>query len=307
MLKKVASYYRSLNKFYFFFFISGFLTGLIFYFYSEDKYEQDLFRVLSTNAKKLAESNNIDTDSNAILISSLNLVHELVSSSRVAFQDKKINSFKSDIVNPLTVDLMTGQGACGSYSLVMARLLDELKLETRIIQMKVGNLYGGHIILEAKNGGRWVVFDPLYNLYFKRPDGTLASFEDVSKDWASYKTQVPAGYDQNYRYEGKQYTNWNKIPVLMPALKKMLDWTIGKENADTLSLRILVLRKFRLLFLAALATQLLLIFYMFYYTYNTYKKQKLAIISNKKNTQKGVGKVNIRVVNSGMTSDHIDS
>ena len=34
----------------------------------------------------------------------------------------------------------------------------------------------------------------------------------------------------NYSYEDVRYSNWTKIPVVFPAIKKILDLTIGKQK-----------------------------------------------------------------------------
>ncbi|MBX2924879.1 MAG: hypothetical protein KF746_21950 [Chitinophagaceae bacterium] len=293
---KFRPYHKFFNRHYLSFFVSGFLVGLLFYFYCEDKYEQHLFRILSANAKEAAQS-KINTDSNAVLISSLELVNKLIASSRVAFQDRKINTFKSDVIDPLTVDLMTGQGACGSYSMIMARILKDLDVDVRLVQMKVDGEFGGHIILEAKQyNNKWAVFDPSYNLYFKRPDGSLASFDDVESNWNYYKNQVPEGYDMKYRYEDKQYTNWEKIPVIMPLLKKTLDWTLGKENADTFSLRTIMLRKFNIFFTATLVLLLCVLGYMAYYIYKKQRLRNAVAVFNDKSLIASPSKTAIRVV-----------
>jgi hypothetical protein len=152
------------------------------------------------------------------------------------------------VIHPVTYDLMTTNGACGSYSYILSRLLKELNVPNRIAQMKVDGLYGGHILVEAKTSKGWVVMDGLYDLYFKKADGTLASFNDVQNNWDYYKTQVPANYDFRYNYGGVRYTNWNKIPVLMPAIKSILELSLGKKAAGSFSMRTFFLRKFHLLF-----------------------------------------------------------
>ena len=139
---------------------------------------------------------------------------------------------------------MTANGSCGSYSMILGRLLKELDYPVRFAQMKVGGKFGGHIILETKTKDGWVVLDPLYDLFFMRPDGKLASFADVGAHWDYYSKQVPPGYDYSYNYAGVQYTNWSKIPVVMPATKKVLNWAMGKEKADKISLRNIILSKF---------------------------------------------------------------
>jgi len=48
---------------------------------------------------------------------------------------------------------------------------------------------------------------------------------------------VPATYDPQYRFDDVRYSNWGKVPVIMPALKGALNFIIGKDKADTISMR----------------------------------------------------------------------
>ena len=114
--------------------------------------------------------------------------------------------------------------------------------------MKSNGIFAAHNIVEAKSDHGWVVLDPFFNVYFEKPTHQLASFEDVKDNWNYYKSQVPPDYDLNYRYEDVRYSNWTKIPVFMPAIKKMLDLTIGKQRADNISLRTYFLRKYDICF-----------------------------------------------------------
>lgn len=123
-----------------------------------------------------------------------------------------------------------------------------------------------HILLEARIGGRWVVLDGLYNLYFTRPDGKIASFSDVQNNWTYYRPQTPDHYNERYRYRGVKYTNWDKIPVVMPFIKTVLDFAIGGERADQISIRAHVLAVHRtyeyvlgIIYLVLLGVSLLLL------------------------------------------------
>jgi len=119
--------------------------------------------------------------------------------------------------------------------------------------MQVNNMPGGHHILEVKIRDRLVVVDPLYDLYFVRPDGRMAGFTDVHDNWAYYKRQTPQGYDMHYSYAGLTYTNWKKVPFVTPVIKSLLDLVIGRKRADAISLRTLFLRKFHFLFVVLMA------------------------------------------------------
>lgn len=255
------------------------------YFYTEDNYENKLFEALAYDAAQGVKKDNNDS---ILIINSLHVVHDAIKPRTNFFSS--IGGLKGGVIQPLTVDLMTGQGACGSYAVVMARLLEELNIDTRIVQMKVGEVYGGHNIVEARYKDNWIVLDPLYDLYFTRPDATLASFNDVQHNWNYYTAQLPKGYDMRYSYEHARYTNWNKIPVLMPLLKGILNVFMGKEKADTFSLRAITLRKFWVFFLVTLFFQLGVIGYIIRYKY---KKRKLS--TNIKPTSQQVEEPNVNV------------
>lgn len=216
------------------------------YFYTEDSYEKKLFETLASYVKD--EAPNSANKEEALLLNSLHLTYQLGSKRASIFNGKEINSFKSLVIHPVTYDLMTANGACGSFAYILSRLLNELNIPNRIAQMKVDGLYGGHILVEAKTSKGWVVLDGLYDLYFKKANGALASFNDVQNNWDYYRSQVPGNYDFRYNYSGVRYTNWNKIPVLMPAVKSVLELTIGKQASKYFSMRTFFLRKFHFLF-----------------------------------------------------------
>jgi len=166
---------------------------------------------------------------------------------------------------------MTGNGACGSYARVLARILQTAGVQVRIAEMEVNGLAGGHIIIEANTSSGWVVLDPLYDLYFTTPHGTLASFREVQKNWSFYKRQTPAHYNPAYRYEGVRYTNWNKIPVLLPMVKKILQGVLGKQKTDQLSLRIYFLQPYHLAFYSLLCAYSLILLVIYYRRLRTKK------------------------------------
>ena len=130
--------------------------------------------------------------------------------------------------------------------MALCRSLQMAGLRTRFAQMKVGKVWGGHIVIETEVGpGRWAVLDALYDLSFKRPDGRLASFQDVHNDWPYYAAQVPPGYAPSCCYQDVRYTNWTKIPVVMPLAHAIFVWIRGAESVNTFSLRTYFVNLFR--------------------------------------------------------------
>ncbi|MEP6750871.1 MAG: transglutaminase domain-containing protein, partial [Bacteroidota bacterium] len=157
---------------------------------------------------------------------------------------RQTGGFLDDVIHPLSADMMTAEGSCGSYSAVLCRLLNTIGFTTRFAQMKVAGKYGGHIIVEAKTNHGWVVLDPSFNVSFTKPGGPLAGFNDVSANWALYTKQLPAGYNLLYNYQAVRYTNWNKIPVVMPAIRKVLSLFLSEKEIREISLRNYFLNKY---------------------------------------------------------------
>lgn len=240
------------------FFLNGFLLCLIIYSYIEDQYEQETFN--SLHAYVMQSFNGKPVNDDSVLLRSVHLTYSLETMHRKVFSAAAVGGFIANDIRPVSFDLATGQGACGSASMVLGRLLS-MHYPIRFLQMQVNGMPGGHHVLEVKLNDHWVVVDPLYDLHFTRPDGKMASFEDIQGNWSYYKTQTPSGYDMRYRYEAATHTNWNKIPLVMPAIKMALNLVVGRKREDAISLRTILLRKYHVLFI------MLLVFYAMILSY----------------------------------------
>jgi hypothetical protein len=221
-------------------FLNGFFLASIFYLKMDASYESGLFASIKADIDSQIDSN--DTP-DSIAVKSMNVCYHLMSNKGSIFTNSELGP-QADLFHSVTVDLETTRGACGSYSEVLARILQTYHLPIRIAQMKAGGIYAAHNVVETMVGNRWIVLDPTYNLCFTRPDGTLASFADVRKDWGYYSRQVPHGYNPAYRYEDVRYFNWAKIPVLLPAIRSLLNAMIGPERTNTICLRVMFLNTF---------------------------------------------------------------
>jgi hypothetical protein len=236
---------RVFGNLYFLTFLNGFLLASLIYFKMEASYEKELFHAIHTDiSSKISTTDSQDS----VVAKAMHVCHNLMDTRGDIFKGSNFQGFKSGMIDPTSIDLMTASGACGSYSMVLARVLQGYQFDVRIAQMKSNGFFAAHNIVEAKTDHGWVVLDPLFDAYFINPSKKLASFIEVKNNWNYYKSQLPPAYDMNYRYEDVRYSNWSKIPVLFPSIKKILDLTIGKEKADTISLRTYFLRKYNLCF-----------------------------------------------------------
>lgn len=227
-------------------FLNGLLLGLSIYFKLESNYEDDLFTNL---VEDLIDTANPSKNLDSFFISSMRLTHKLEVNRQNIFRDNKPKGLKVDFFRPAVVDLMTGDGDCGSYSVVLARLLKSAGYEVRIAQMQVNGVDAVHMVVEAKKISGWIVLDPTFNQYFKKPDGNLASFKDVQQNWDYYKKQTHNDYIQSYKYEGVRYTNWSKIPYLGNRIKSIIKIFIGEEETNEIALRSYLLRKYNFFYL----------------------------------------------------------
>jgi hypothetical protein len=250
---------RFFGNLYFLTFLNGFLLASLFYFKMEANYENELFQAIHTDINsRITKTESGDS----VLAKIMHTTHNLLINRGPVFEGKQFSGFKSDIIDPTSIDLMTARGACGSYALVLARIMQDYKYAVRIAQMKSNGVFAAHNIVEVQTPHGWVVLDPLFDVYFVNPSRNLAGFDEVKNNWAYYKTQLPTGYDMNYRYEDVRYSNWTKIPIVLPAVKKILDLTIGKPEADRISLRTFFLKKYSICY----ALVLLLFIVVFAFT-----------------------------------------
>jgi hypothetical protein len=236
---------RVFGNLYFLTFLNGFLFASLFYFKMEANYEKELFHAIHSD---ISSKINASDSQDSIVAKVMHACHNLMGTRGDVFKGSDFQGFKSGVIDATSIDLMTANGACGSYSMVLARVLQGYKFDVRIAQMKSNGVFAAHNIVETRTNHGWVVLDPLFDTYFISPTKHLASFEEVKNDWNYYKSQIPPGYDVKYRYEDVRYSNWSKIPILLPTVKKILDLSLGKKVADTISIRTYFLRKYNLCF-----------------------------------------------------------
>ena len=159
------------------------------------------------------------------------------------------------------VNLLDGRGVCRSHASVLGRLLDRAGIHFRIVRIYFPDkgTWACHLGIEAEAEGKWRAIEPYDNIVFP------VDYLELSRHWADYKALAPAGYDPRLDQAEIHYTNWRRIPVIMPAIKKILDVT-APEFASTFSLRRYLLNAYRvyeiglLLVLLAVANYFLLRF-----------------------------------------------
>ncbi len=129
------------------------------------------------------------------------------------------------------------RGACGSHVRVVVAMLRAHGIPARPLLHLDNHGHNVHTVVEAQIDGRWVVADALYGIVFRRRDGALASAADMRSDHAALLSQtvhVP-GYDTTlYNFDPVTHFNWNKVPVLLPAVRTVLSAAVGEDRVDQL-------------------------------------------------------------------------
>ena len=216
-------------------FCAGFFLALTIIFKIDAEYTDELFHQLGRHI--LDESRlNHETEEKTIL-RAMNTTYNLQLASKKKIFQYSPHSFKAKYMRSTDLDLLDVRGACGSASMVLARTLETMGFPIRIGQMYVNGNFGGHILVEVWSNGRWRVLDPLYNQAFIKPDGTLASFKDVQNNFSFYSKQIQPNTPKEYQYQDVRYTNWEKIPILSPIAKKLLNFVYGEQRANEICLR----------------------------------------------------------------------
>lgn len=233
------------SNLYFLMFLNGFLIASMFYFKMESTYEQGLFASIKGSIDSKLDTN--DTQ-DSIILKAMATCHELMINRAPIFGGTRLLGPSADFFHGTSVDLMTTQGACGSYSQVMAMILKTYDYPVRIAQMKAHGTWAAHNIVEVQSTHGWVILDPTFDAHWVRPDGHLASFNDVHSNWNYYSRQVPKDYDLQYAFEDVRYSNWTKVPVVFPAIKGLLNLMLGKVKADTISMRTWFLKIYSIYF-----------------------------------------------------------
>lgn len=172
--------------------------------------------------------------------SSTTHIYDMMNSRRSQFRDKFKMSLEQKIFRSVNVDLMYGGGACGGYSKVLARHLQLAGFKVRIAQLKVPVVgYGGHNVVEyySKILKKWVLIDPLFNMFIKSSNGSPANVKEIMGNWRYFSKQMHEDYSTKYKFLGVRYTNWEKMGFIGKSAYKIISFIFGKEYADSIALR----------------------------------------------------------------------
>ena len=129
------------------------------------------------------------------------------------------------------------RGSCGSHSRVVTAMLEARGVPSRLRLLLDDRGRSLHTVVEARVGGRWVVGDAAFGVAFVRRDGAPATAAELAADTAYFRAQVDtiAGYQRAYDYNSTTLLNWQKVPVVLPALRAGLVRVLGAKRVAELA------------------------------------------------------------------------
>jgi hypothetical protein len=224
-----------------------FLLVFLIFILIEWQHENNLYRNIARMAQ-IHASSKADT---AVVQEAMTNINSTMQSRSAIFQGKEQLSLKQNVLRSADIHLMYGSGACGGYSMVLARTLQVMGYEVRIGQLKaIKGGWGAHIIIEyySTTLRRWIMIDPLFQFIPRTKNGKMASVKYLAKYWAAFEGQMPDDFKNQYRYTNVRYTNWDKFGGILKPYYHLAKFFMGKPYADTICLRMYRLSTFPLLF-----------------------------------------------------------
>jgi hypothetical protein len=173
----------------------------------------------------------------------MHVTHALMLPRKAYFEGPYVDPTGLWFRTPSTA-LLTGQGGCGDFTAVLTRALQLAGEDAKTMQVRCADDSACHIITESKVDGRWVVFDPLFDVALADPHGRPLSVTEMRGHWSQLARRLPAFYHQKYndlrRIVG---TNWSKFGAASRGLYSFLKW-IGFSRLDDFSVRSYVLNMY---------------------------------------------------------------
>ena len=214
---------------------------------SEWQHENNLYR----NIGRAVRLNATDQSDTAIIREAMLSINAMMQARSKVFQDHETHSLKQSLFNSADIDLMYGSGACGGYSMVLARTLQLMGYNVRIGQLKtITNGYGGHIIIEYWSDllGKWVMVDPLFLYIPIDQKNVMAAASEVAAEWSTYSPSMPEELRNWFQFTDVRYTNWSKWGWFSNSIRSILEISIGKKNTSEICMRMFFLSSYPLIF-----------------------------------------------------------
>jgi hypothetical protein len=124
----------------------------------------------------------------------------------------------------------------------LTELLQVSGYDARLTKLKCKTGEICHSVVEVEVGGKWILLDPVQNLFFLNSQGEPASLQEIhvgqaSPFWASKPTTTLDFRDLQLSPGDIVYTNWRKIPFFGVLVERLIRALPEGHPLKTLSLR----------------------------------------------------------------------
>lgn len=156
----------------------------------------------------------------------MNVVHELLERRGRVFSGRDY-SLRESFYTSGSDHLATGQGACASFSWVLAEALQIAGYNANMAQLRCEDGSLCHTIVEVNDEGRSVVLDPVQNLFYLNQDERPATLEEINQGMATpFEGSISTTIldIRSLQADPKQvvYTNWSRIPLIGDVFGKLI-------------------------------------------------------------------------------------
>jgi hypothetical protein len=224
-------------------FANGIMITLIILFFLEGYYEDELLDRI------IHESTTHQMNEEQRVIKLMKTTHDMLKARQLPILDAALIAIpKTRFITSLTNILITPDGACGVYSIFLARLLQRSGLDVRIPQLLCEpetDDSACHVVTEVRINNQWHVMDPLFGIYFRRPSGTIDDVKGIAENWSYYSRMMPSSYDQRFSYQNVRYSNWRGYGFI----KSFLELFLGANSLKKFSIRAYILNMYTTVFI----------------------------------------------------------
>jgi hypothetical protein len=123
-------------------------------------------------------------------------------------------------------------GPCGTMTRVTLEALHQLGIPARKLQLleDESGHSGGHTMLEFRSRGRWLVISPSDQAFvWRRPDGAIATLEEIRANPAIYAQIFELYPNYPYDFRNPRHIRWAKLP---PVVRAGFRRVLGQRGYD---------------------------------------------------------------------------
>ena len=169
--------------------------------------------------------------------------------------------WRSLVIGSVGDHLAAACGECGAYAGILARTAQLAGWEVRLVQILDPNETCLHVANELRTTDGWMFVDAMFEVVGQPASGSgVLDAPALAVHWREHPEEATEEYARyGWIPERYRYTNWQAIPLVLPAVRKVLETVKGTRWVDGVSLRTYSLNMHRVRMWLALTISALLV------------------------------------------------